>query len=185
MNVYRRIYVAVAAVLVAWSAGAQTAPRAIGLRGGPNLELSYQHDVGPISFIELDLGIDYIHAIGYRATCSYDFIYASPDWTRGDWNFYAGPGLSIGFVDDKLPLETPAGMIETSDMGFMLGVALQMGIEYTFRFPLQLAIDLRPIIGFHVNDGMLYGEKRYGSKFDFYHNGIWQTIPSLSVRYRF
>lgn len=166
-------------------AKAQSLPRAIGVRGGPNAELSYQHTVGEISFIELDLGIDYFHTIGYRATCNYDFLFARPEWTRGDWGFYAGPGLSLGFVDDKVPIETPVGIAEVGDMGFMLGAALQIGMEYTFWFPLQIALDIRPIIGFHINDGIIYEGERYGSKFDFYHNGIWQLIPSLSLRYRF
>ena len=63
----------------------------------------------------------------------------------------AGAGAAVGF-SEKLHL----------------GVAGQVGLEYTFWFPLQLSLDIRPQLGL-VNSAF----------------GIWGWYPHLSVRYRF
>jgi hypothetical protein len=49
-----------------------------------------------------------------------------------------------------------------------VGIAGQVGLEYTFHFPLQLSVDLRPQLGL-VNQAF----------------GIWGWYPHLSIRYRF
>ena len=69
-----------------------------------------------------------------------------------EWGFYAGPGVAIG----------------ASPETFNVGIAGQVGLEYTFHFPLQLSVDLRPQLGV-VNQAF----------------GIWGWYPHLSVRYRF
>ena len=57
------------------------------------------------------------------------------------------------------------------DNKFLLAFSAQAGIEYTFWFPLQLSVDLRP------SYGILGGE--------FYKRGRIGFTPSLSARYRF
>ena len=72
----------------------------------------------------------------------------------------------------------------------MIAAAGHVGLEYTFDFPLQLCIDLRPCFGIHVNDGKFYDKETgirvdYGGKVGFYDNGLLGFAPSLSVRYCF
>ena len=84
---------------------------------------------------------------------------AQPSWTsRGEWGFYAGPGAAVGM---KL------GNSET-DGYFHIAAAGMVGLEYTFWFPLQLSLDLKPTLGFGFNHG--------------FH---WGVMPAFGVRYRF
>ena len=88
---------------------------------------------------------------------------AQPAWTaRGEWGFYAGPGASVGL-----------DLIGRSE--FVFGVVGQVGLEYTFWFPLQLSVDLRPQIGFAAGNG--------GARF--YTEGMFGFVPTIGVRYRF
>ena len=138
----------VAAMVLGFAVAAVAQPRAIGLRGGFGAELSYQHSLGA-DFIQADLGLV---GHGVTATATYNWMLAQPDWTdRGEWGFYAGPGVAVG-----------AGEY------LSVGLAGQCGLEYTFWFPLQLSIDVRPQLGL-VNQ-----------KF-----GIWGWYPHLSLRYAF
>ncbi len=105
---------------------AKAEPRAIGIRASYGIEASYQHAFGN-SFLEGDLGLfekDFaVHAM-------YDFIFASPNWSNGEWNFYAGPGVGMNINN-----------------GAHFSICAQIGGDYTFAtVPLQLSLDLRPDI---------------------------------------
>lgn len=189
----RLIFIIILSVLAA-SAYAQ--PRAMGLRAGATgLEASYEHAMSSVQFIQGDLGMDFGYNVngrpGVRATAVYNFIWARPNWTtQGSWAIYAGPGLSLGFVDDQVPYEIGDAILGHYDNGFMIGVVGQVGVEYTFRFPLQLALDVRPCFGLHVNDGKFRDREtgltvNYGGKTGFYDNGLLGFVPSLSIRYCF
>lgn len=115
------------------SAAAVAQPRAIGVRGSYGAEISYQHNLGS-NFLEGDLGW---WDGGVAVTGVYDFVLASPQWTAGTWNVYAGPGAGIALGD-----------------GVSVGVCAQIGLEYTFgSIPLQLSLDMRPNI-LTINDGL-------------------------------
>lgn len=183
-------------ILSVLAACAYAQPRAMGLRvGATGLEASYEHSMSPVQFIQGDLGMDFGYNVngrpGVRATAVYNFIWARPNWTtQGSWAIYAGPGLSLGFVDDQVPYEIGNAIIGHYDNGFMIGVVGQIGVEYTFRFPLQLALDVRPCFGLHVNDGKFRDREtgltvNYGGKTGFYDNGLLGFVPSLSIRYCF
>ena len=189
----RLIFIIILSVLAAC---AYAQPRAMGLRvGATGLEASYEHSMSPVQFIQGDLGMDFGYNVngrpGVRATAVYNFIWARPNWTtQGSWAIYAGPGLSLGFVDDQVPYEIGNAIIGHYDNGFMIGVVGQVGVEYTFRFPLQLALDVRPCFGLHVNDGKFRDREtgltvNYGGKTGFYDNGLLGFVPSLSIRYCF
>lgn len=150
------IMMAVLALGVAIAANAQ--PRAIGARFGWGTEVTYQHTVHANDFVELNLGAYGFDALNIAST--YNFMIAQPQWTnKGEWGFYAGPGLAIttGFRD------------------VAISVAGQIGLEYTFWFPLQLSIDLRPQIGVHIHKGGAH----------YFNDGLFGFTPTLSVRYRF
>lgn len=152
----RRIIVFLLAFLSLYST-ANAQPRALGMRiGVDGGEISYQHSIQKRSFIEAELGSEFGSVEGLKATGTYNFILARPAWTnRGYWGIYTGPGMSLGCLENK----------------FLIAFSAQAGIEYTFWFPLQLSVDLRP------SYGILGGE--------FYKRGRLGFTPSLSARYRF
>ena len=131
--------------------------RAVGLRLGYGLEASYQHSFGA-NFIQADLGVPGFNSL--NAVVTYNWTLAQPQWTdRGEWGVYAGPGVAAGLQFGK----------ET--FGVNAAIAGQVGLEYTFWFPLQLSIDIRPQFGLHIGKGSL-----------FHYGGYW---PTLTARYRF
>ena len=143
-----------AALVLGFAVAATAQPRALGIRFGYGAELSYQHNLNDANFVEANLGLESFNALNIAAT--YNWMIAQPQWTaKGEWGFYAGAGAAFGY-----------------DIKPRLGVAGQVGLEYTFWFPLQLSIDIRPQLGF-VTAGGAGG---------FYFGGFY---PALGVRYRF
>ncbi len=118
-------------------------PRAIGARFGYNFEASYQHEVGMKgNFLEIDAGL--FPAYGIYTTGVYDFKIADID---GDWVFYGGPGVSLG-----------VGAFNEKHTGINLGVAAQIGGDYTFSsVPLSLSFDWRPAWYFMDGGFIPYG----------------------------
>ena len=179
---------------MAYIAAAQ--PKAVGIRTGINcFEASYEHTTFNSDFIEAELGLDFGYAAngrpGIKISGIYNFTLARPAWTeRGTWALYAGPGMALGYVNDMVRYQVENIVAHPVDHGFMFAVAGQAGLEYTFWFPLQLSIDMRPYFGFHINDGKAFYNHdgipvKYASKVGFYNNGLFGFIPSVSVRYRF
>lgn len=149
------------ALMLTFTFAASAQPRAIGGRLGYGLEASYQHTVHDADFVEATLGLFSFNKV--NATATYNFMIAQPGWTsRGEWGFYAGPGAAVG-----------VGFTREETFATIAAVG-QIGLEYTFWFPLQLSVDLRPQIGLAVNDGV-----------KFYTGGLFGFIPCVSVRYRF
>ena len=145
----------VAALVLGFAAVAAAQPRAVGLRGGYGIEATYQHTMGE-NFLEANLGLGGFNSLNVAAT--YNWMLAQPDWTdRGEWGVYAGPGAALGLV-----FGNPGA--------FNIAAAGQVGLEYTFWFPLQLSLDIRPALGFSTGDK------------PFYFGGFY---PSLGVRYKF
>lgn len=151
----RILLIIFAATGLALAASAQ--PRALGVRtGATGIEMSYQHTMQQRSFIEAELGSEFGVYDGFKATGTYNFIFARPAWTdRGYWGIYTGPGMTLGCLDNK----------------FLVAFCANAGIEYTFWFPLQLSVDIRPTYG------SLGGE--------FHSHGNWGFFPSVAARYRF
>lgn len=188
----KRLLLTITIAIAATAAIAQ--PRSGGIRiGGTGLDLSYQHTMSRNQFVEGNLGLDFGNSgqAGFKATAIYNFVWARPAWTdQGSWALYAGPGISLGAVNDMCVYKFGKERIGYLDGGFMLAFAAQVGVEYNFDFPLQLSLDVRPYIGMHVNDGEYYDiigqeDRKYGSTVGFYDNGLMGFIPTLSVRYRF
>lgn len=134
--------IAIAVAILCFAAVASAQPKAIGIRGTYGAELSYQHYTGP-GFWEFDAGL-FNKMLDVCAI--YDFIIAP----IGPLNLYAGPGAYVAmWPQDKDGLLLNAGAVG------------QIGLEYTFDFPLQLSLDWRPCFNF-VN---AFGWSPYGAAF--------------------
>jgi hypothetical protein len=136
-------------------------PRSLGVRAGLEYQTSYQHTLCERGdFLEIDCGFQMISNTANLA-CAYDFMVARPQWTRkGDWGVYIGPAVKTG----------------VTGVGYCVSAGVQVGLEYTFDFPLQISLDTRPAVGVAVinRSASLYGgESTLGG------------FPCLSVRYRF
>ena len=130
--------VVLALVLVASVIAVSAQPRALGVRGGYGLELSYQHSLGS-NMLQVDAGLhgfNGLHAVG-----TYNWLFS----ITGGLNWYAGVGAGLGIGGWK-------------DSHLFVGAAGMVGIEYTFNIPLQLSLDYRPIIGINFGDSKIYGD---------------------------
>jgi hypothetical protein len=128
-------------LFLGFSASAQQiADNAIGLRIGGNngfgTEISYQRALWSNNRLELDLGWkDSDEYDAYKLTGLYQWV-----WNiDGGFHWYAGAGGGIGSWNSNRNL--------TND-GVFAFLAGDVGIEYSFNFPLQLSLDVRPEIGF-------------------------------------
>lgn len=132
---------------------AQTSGKAIGARLTYGAELSYQQALSDINRIELDLGWA-AHSLG--VTGIYQWVMGFPGADGLNW--YAGPGVGVGFYSGEGTNAINAGIVG------------QIGMEYNFDFPLQLSLDYRP--GFYFVTG--------SNSFTPSYVGV-----ALGVRYRF
>ena len=184
--IMKKIFLIIVTSIIATMTSAQ--PRSVGGSLGWSETVTYQHSVNSGNFIELNFGYhcgllqssnmypetsngyldDYYEwakrsAGTLRMTATYNMIIMSPQWTdRGEWNFYAGPGVSMG-----------SGF--NTYKAFCFGVTGQAGLEFNFWFPLTLSADLRPTIGIMVAEGRI--------KYDT--DGLMGFLPTISAKFRF
>lgn len=134
---------------------------------GLGAEFSVQKLFSDANRLELDFGaawttpvVGYHHDLVTTVTGAYHWTF--PIVKGLQW--FVGPGAQVGihnvFYDDN---------VSSDEMHFRLAAVGQVGIEYNFDFPLQLAVDARPGID-------LLG---------FSHNEAWIYTYAFSVRYRF
>ena len=158
MNIFTKIILVALCAVSALTVSAQ--PRALGVRMSTEYQVSYEHGIGLRGdFLEVDMGYELIQLVNMAA--AYDFMIARPQWTsKGEWGVYAGPAAKVG----------------GAGLGFYLALGAQVGLEYTFDFPLQISLDMRPTVGAAFVSGSV----------SFYGGGvIFGGLPSLSIRYRF
>lgn len=136
----------------------------IGLRFGDNdgfgSEISYQHELGEATRLEIDLGFRNRDKYGdaFKLTGIYQWV-----WNiDSGFNWYAGFGAGIGSWSIGDDYEG------NDDDGLFLNVDGNIGIEYDFDIPLLISIDFRPEFGIVGN----YGD---GTDLDL----------ALSLRYQF
>lgn len=118
--------------LVAFAIAASAQPRAIGIRVGGDMEISYQHNLDA-NFLEVDLGWTFAGK-GFQLTGIYDFTLGNV----GNFSFYAGPGAQINSWRD-------------ADGNGKFGICLggQVGAEYQIgSIPFNVSLDWRPMFNF-------------------------------------
>lgn len=139
--------------------GQDIADNTIGLRLGDSdgfgAEISYQRALGDNNRLEVDLGWRTGSAYnGFKLAGLYQWVWV----LDGDFNWYAGVGGGVGsYSFDNNAIDDETFVFAAGDIG----------VEYNFDIPLQLALDFRPELGF--------GDYRDDLDFDI----------ALSVRYRF
>ena len=94
------------------------------------VEASYQLSLKGIRRLEIDLGTMSSSAWDILQTT---FIYQWRFVRVGGLSLYAGPGAGIGYASYGYGDDTFFGV-----------VAADIGVDYTFRLPLQVAVDYRP-----------------------------------------
>jgi len=142
----KKIIISSIFLLIGFSMNAQVNPHAIGLRLGGNgnvngVEISYQHGMGSANRLELDLG--------FSSNKHHNRMYVAGiyhwDWNITDaFNWYVGPGASVGFRS-----------YNDNDNYVNIGIGGQIGIEYDFsgKAPILLSLDARPMWNLLGHDG--------------------------------
>ena len=128
------------AAVFGFAVAASAQPKAIGGRiGNYGIDVSYENYVLGNDFLEFEIGLDNgFSTNAFHFDGVYNFMIASPEWTPvGSWGFYAGPGGSVMVRDHE----------ESTNCVFV-GAVGNVGLEYTFDFPLSLSVDLRPRVMF-------------------------------------
>lgn len=135
---------------------------AIGLRIGDSngfgTEVSYQRALSESNRLEVDLGWRSGNNYnGFKLAGLYQWVWQ----LEGDFNWYAGAGGGFGsygydgYNDKKDYNETFA---------FLAG---DIGIEYSFDFPLLLSLDFRPELGFGNSNSDLDIDIALGVRYQF------------------
>ena len=148
----KKVLVAVILIvgMVSNSQAQKIAKNALGLRLSDNygigLAASYQRGLSSNHRLELDLGVwnhDYRTDDYHYDTQTVKFVglfqWVMPIQNRFNW--YVGVGGGAGTFNNREDNDYP-------DNGAFGLVAGDIGVEYNFKFPLQLFIDVRPEVGF-------------------------------------
>ena len=176
-------------IMVATCTIAMAQPRAIGGRLGYNIGVSYQHQLGEKNMIQADVDLVAYALHGIQGTVTYNWIIPLKSWDVANMNLLAGVGAGVGFQwwagNDVVWIGYGP---EKWGSGTFLGAAGMIGLEWNFKFPLQLAIEYRPLVGPILHQKHDYYEDhsvRKGISADFYYRGLWESAAAISVRYKF
>lgn len=126
---------------ISFSNAQDISKNAIGLRIGDGdgfgTEVSYQRVLGDNNRLEIDLGWrSGTNYSGFKLAGLYQWVWH----LDGDFNWYAGAGAGFGSYSYNVP-----GNDYNKTFGLLAG---DVGIEYSFDFPLLLSLDFRPELGF-------------------------------------
>ena len=130
----------------------EIAKNAIGLRLGDNdgfgPEINYQRALGDNNRLELGFAWhNHKHHDAVKLTGIYQWV-----WNiDGGFNWYAGPGAGLGIVNYDHKYDNDYPYRNKSESEFYAFITGDVGIEYSFDFPLLLSLDLRPQfnLGYH------------------------------------
>ena len=157
----KKSLIVAAFLFVLGMASAIAQPRAVGVRIGYGVELSYQHTLGN-NMLSIDAGLPGFH--GIEGAVTYDWINpfsTKIPWNeKGEWNWSLGVGGAVGWWWGGYAF---------------VGVAGRVGVEYNFWFPLKLSVEWRPAFGPD------FGKNHCG----FYNGGLYAGGIAIGVRYKF
>jgi hypothetical protein len=147
---------------------AEAQKNAIGIRLGDNsgfgAEVSFQTALSKKNRIELDLGFrnegngyngygygngygnNYYNGKGYgHNDIKFVGIYQWVFDIKNGFKWYVGPGVGVGIYSSKYYYNDKTFLLEDKNGAFAV-LAGDVGVEYNFKFPLQLSFDVRPEI---------------------------------------
>jgi len=135
---------------------AQQVQNAIGLKFGWGTEISYQHALGNANRLELNLGLNSFGDDGaFTLSGAYQWVWDLSQLAPG-FQWYAGVGAMCGFRS------------RNDNSTFYLWAIGNIGIEYNFDFPLQLALDWTPAIRLTPSAGNFgYNGIRFAARWRF------------------
>ena len=156
------IILSVCALFISFGVSAQVFDKnAIGIKiggatgdfSGTGTQISYQRGLNDINRLELGLSFTFHSS---HSTLGIDGFY---QWVRkidGGFNWFVGPGASIGSVS-----------IKHGGSEMLMGVGGVIGIEYRFpKTPIQLSLDITPIFGL-INSQGFYSNFGLGIRYCF------------------
>ena len=156
-------------------------PRAIGGRLGCSIGPSYQHQIGEKNMIQADIDFLGYGLWGVQGTVTFNWIIPLKSWETVNWNLCTGIGIGGGYESGMRTLRGLYHGWEGGD-GF-IGIAGMIGLEWNFKFPLQLSVEYRPLIGPRLYRYYSNGGKK--TYIDFYYRGLWTSAIAVGVRYKF
>lgn len=141
---------------------------AVGFNIGSGLGVSYQQDIAEKYRLDIAFHLPYAtnNGIGAGGIVTFDWVDPAGTtipWDKaGEWHWCAGVGVASGAYNFINPY-------------WYAGVAGHVGIEYDFKFPMQLSLDWRPNLGVRRNheDQIVYNTF-----------GLYDNI-TMGIRYRF
>lgn len=173
----KRFLLAAMAIVAAAMVAAQ--PRSIGGRLSYGIEVTYQHNLADDRMITLDAGFPgfFVNGFNVEGVVTHDWLNpfdTKIPWNnKGEWNWYMGVGGGVdlwwsgdkssygsgdwyneGVGDKKKPaLQTIATLNSASYFysHYNICVAGRIGVEYNFWFPMQIAVDWRPMFGLGIS----------------------------------
>lgn len=164
----KKIIIAIVAIFVMggtanaqWNMGAR-----INDGWGLGAEFSMQKIFSDANRLELDLGLSWWDVASYHHL--YTTVTGAYHWTFpivAGLQWFVGPGAQVGIHSEKWDGD------DVAHTHFRLAAVGQVGIEYNFDFPLQLALDARPGI-----DLLGFGREAHD---------YWVYSYAFSIRYRF
>jgi hypothetical protein len=170
-----------AIILIATCTFAMAQPRAIGGRIGSSIGPSYQHQIGEKNMIQADLDFLFYGLWGVQGTVTFNWLVPLVNVNAGQLNLYPGVGVGGGYEWWNWG-GWRGGPLYNGGYGTgFVGVAGMIGLEWCFKFPLQLSFEYRPLIGVEL---LKYWDKK-SINASFYYNGLWSSAIAVGVRYKF
>lgn len=172
-----RLLLAIFAIFCMAYTSGYAQPRSLGgVFSYPGIEVSYQQSKTNTIFFEINAGITTDSIIqgtgitpGVKASFTYNFLLWGHPFDSGILSTYAGVGVSAGFMNQGYPLSS-----------ILAGLCGRIGLEYRFKVPVILSVDLLPLLGLQIDT------KDENSRLDMYKDGITKAYyPRVGIRYCF
>ena len=124
---------------------------ALGLKfsgSGNSADISYQRFLNESNRLEINLGLDGFDFEGFTVSGLYQWVWNLDQLAPG-FKWHAGAGVGLTFWNIDLPEGVEADR-------FFVSALANIGIEYNFNFPLQLALDYTPSLSITPSFGTTY-----------------------------
>ena len=125
---------------------------ALGLKfngGGNSADISYQRFLNESNRLEINLGVGSFDFDIFAVSAKYQWVFGLDQLAPG-FKWYVGAGVGTALA---------------SGLDFNLAFLGNIGIEYNFNFPLQLALDYTPGLSITPNFGNFGGYDQHGIRF--------------------